>query len=44
MQILLKSDWQSKVSGKAKDYLLSMKNKKFVDQTFDKLHKLVKMS
>ena len=44
IQILLKSDWESKVSRKAKVYLLSVKDRKLVDQTFDKLHELRRMS
>lgn len=40
MQILLRLDWESKVSEKVKIYLLSVKDKEFVDQTFDKLYKL----
>lgn len=44
MQILLKFNWESKVLRKAKIYLLSVKNKKLIDQTFDKFYKLKKMS
>ena len=44
MQIPLKLDWEFKVSGKAKVYLLNVKDREFVDQTFDELHKLERMS
>ncbi len=44
MKILLKSDWESKVSGKAKVYPLSNRDRELVDETFDKLHQLGWMS
>ena len=44
MKILRKSDLKSRVSGKAKIYLLSNKDKKFVDETCHELHKLDWMS
>lgn len=43
MKIPLKSDWESKISGKARIYPLSIKNKEFVNQTFDKLYELSQM-
>ncbi len=44
MKIPVKSDWESKVSRKAKVYLLSNRDKEFVDETFDELHQLGQMS
>lgn len=44
MQIALKSNWESIVSGKVKVYLLSVKDKELVNQTFNELHELGKMS
>lgn len=44
MQILLKLAQKFKMSGKTKIYLLSVKNRKFVDQTFDELYMLKKIS
>ncbi len=44
MKILLKSDWESKVSGKAKVYLLSNRDRELVDETFDELHQLGRMA
>ena len=44
MRIPLRSDWESKVSGKAKIYPLGAKDRKIVDDTFDKLHALDRMS
>lgn len=44
MNILLKLDQESRVSGKAKIYLLSNKNKEFFDKTFDELYELGQIS
>ena len=44
MKIPLKSDWESKISGKAKVYPLSNRDRELVDETFDKLHQLDRMS
>lgn len=44
MNILLKSDWESRISGKAKVYPLSNKDKELVDKTSDELHELGRMS
>lgn len=38
MRIPLRTDWQSKITGKAKIYPLGTKAKQVVDETFDKLH------
>ena len=38
MKIPLKSDWESKISRKAKIYPLSNKDRELVDETFDELH------
>ena len=38
MRIPLRSDWESRISGKAKVYPLGTRDKKLVDQTFDELH------
>ena len=43
MKIPLKSDWETKVFGKAKVYSLRQKNRDLVDKTFDKLHKTDKL-
>lgn len=43
MKILLQLDWKSKISGKVIVYLSNNKNKKFIDRTFDELHKLGSM-
>ena len=37
MRIPLRSDWESRVSGKAKVYLLGLKDREVVDRTFDEL-------
>ena len=44
MQIPLKSNWEFKVSEKANVYPLSVKDRKLVDQTFDEIHELKRMS
>lgn len=44
MKIPLKSDWKSRVSGKAKVYPLGSKDKELVDSTFDELHRTGRMS
>ena len=44
MRIPLKSDWESKVTGKAKVYPLGAKDRALVDKTFDELHAAGKMS
>lgn len=38
MRIPLKSDWESRVTGKTKVYPLGERDKKLVDETFDELH------
>ncbi len=38
MHIPLRSDWETRISGKAKVYPLGTEDKKLVDQTFDDLH------
>ena len=43
MKISLKFDWKNKISDKARVYSLSRKNKKLVNQTFNKLHKIDKL-
>lgn len=40
MKILLKLDWELKILRKVRVYPLSIKNNKFVDLTFNELHKL----
>ena len=44
MKIPLKSDWESKVSGKAKIYPLGIKDREIVDKTFDELQALGRLS
>lgn len=44
MKILLKSDWKSGISGKAKIYPLNNRVKEFVNKIFDELHTLSKIS
>ncbi len=44
MRIPLKSDWEARVSGKAKVYPLGNKDKELVDKTFDELHASGRMS
>lgn len=44
MQIPLVSNWEEKISGKAKVYPLGAKDKEFVDKTFDKLQALAQLS
>lgn len=44
MQIPLQSDWEKRVDGKAKVYPLGIKDREFVDTTFDELHSLGRMS
>ena len=38
MKISFKSNWKQKIFDKIKIYSLNKKNKKFVDEIFDKLH------
>ena len=38
LRIPLRSDWESRVSGKARVYPLGLKDRKIVDDTFDELH------
>ena len=44
MKIPLKSDWEERVSGKAKVYPLGAKDRELVDKTFDDLHRTGRMS
>ena len=44
MRIPLKSDWEDKIPGKAKVYPLGAKDRALVDQTFDELHDLGRLS
>ena len=44
MRISLKFNWKSKIFEKAKIYFLNIKNKVFVDETFDKLHEIEKLN
>ena len=44
MRIPLKSDWETRVSGKAKVYPLGAKDRELVDKTFDELHRTGKLS
>ena len=40
MQLPLRSDWESKVSGRAKVYPIGLKDRECMDKTFDELHAL----
>ena len=40
MKLPLKSDWESRVNGRAKVYPVGIKDKEVMDQTFDKMHTL----
>ena len=44
MKISLKSNWKQRIFDKTKIYFLDKKNKKFVDETFDKLHESNKLN
>lgn len=44
MKIPLKSDWEQRVTGKAKVYPLGAKDRDLVDDTFNELHRAGKMS
>lgn len=44
MRIPLKSDWEDRVTGKAKVYPLGARDRELVDQTFDELHEQGRMS
>lgn len=44
MKIPLRSDWEDKISGKAKIYPLGAKDREVVDQTFDELQALGRLS
>lgn len=44
MKIPLKSDWEQRVTGKAKVYPLGTKDRELVDDTFDELHRTDKMA
>ncbi len=44
MRIPLKTDWESRIPGKAKIYPLGTKDRALVDETFDKLHEAGKLS
>ena len=37
MRIPLRSDWESRISGKAKVYPLGIRDREVVDKTFDEL-------
>ena len=39
MKLPLRSDWESKVSGKAKVYPLGIRDREVVDKTFDEMHR-----
>ena len=43
MRISLKSNWKSKITDKIKVYSLNVKNKTFVNKTFNELHTVNKM-
>ena len=40
MRIFFRTDWENKISEKTKMYFLKIKNRAFVDKTFDELHDL----
>ena len=44
MKIPLHSDWELKISGKAKVYPLSTRDQDLVDKTFNKLHQQGQLS
>ena len=44
MRIPLKTDWEDRVTGKAKVYPLGVKDRQLVDETFDELHRTGKLS
>ncbi len=44
MRIPLRSDWESRISGKAKVYPLGTKDKALIDATFDELHEQGRLS
>ena len=44
MRISLKSNWKQKIFDKIKIYSLNKKNRKFVDEIFDKLHEFDKLN
>ena len=44
MKIFLKSNWESRVTEKAKINSLRLRNKQFVNNIFDELHKIEKLS
>lgn len=44
MKILLKSDEKSKISREAKVYLLNNRNRKLVNETFNELYQLGRIS
>ena len=44
MRISLKSDWKQRISDKTKIYSLNKKNRKLVDEIFDKLHESNKLN
>ena len=44
MRISLKSNWKQRIFDKAKIYSLNKKNRKLVDETFDKLHESDKLN
>ena len=44
MRISLKSDWEQRISEKTKIYSLNKKNRKLVDEIFDKLHESDRLS
>ena len=44
MRISLKSNWENKIKDKVKIYLMSTKDRKLFDDTFDKLHEQKKLS
>lgn len=43
MRIPLKADWEDNIPGKIKVYPLGTRDREFIDQTFDELHRLGRM-
>lgn len=44
MRISLKSDWKEKIKNKVKVYSMKIKDKKFLNNTFDKFYQQNKLS
>ena len=44
MRVFLKSDWKTRISDKIKVYFLKTRNRKLIDDTFNELHVIEKLS